>query len=662
MIKFWVALLFLLIGAAPASAGAHMHAGSQGCPYQATAVADGCAAAVAAGGLWQNPNFFTSLRQSGQTYSAIAGLGGSTAAHPPNWNVAGVDYAIGATTPVSAHLDPATATLPTGCVYHPPSTTAPFVNAYQIFNPIEFPASPFIGYGGIVICNSASTPITLANVNFGAVGGHSCTLLGLNALSIQPITITNAYFFADADCSNNLLGSVVGGFPGLIMTVPNNFMRANVTIEHSTFLGNSNNPSMCCQFPLSGGGLVAPQPGNPSFVIRIEPEGTIAANNTLTIQYNWFVGAGGNVNNNIGFLLPEAVSSFTQVGSTLTLTLAATLGLSANQQVNLTGFTPTSINGVYITQPGTGGATVVVTQATAVTAEGSAGAPTSNVIMSNNYLTDFDLRIPQGHGESGTAADVNTYQFSYNVVFGNAHAAASWDAIFNADNVPNSIVQNLVIDHNLLAANLVGGATTRNIINATAHTLASCAAFPQGSASCASGTVPGSGFTGVFVIDSIAGDSTPGDQQGMIFPGMLPNGTQISLVGLTSFSPSAFGNGVGSMWTFDCGVGSINITKWCTDLSGTNSFYFDNSTSTAEFTSFFQPFLSQYQIDFGHAKAGSVSVTNNMYDTTGTNNQGVVTAGSDTVCGVPTVFSGNFNLTSGVANNAFAATPIYGGC
>jgi hypothetical protein len=143
---------------------------------------------------------------------------------------------------------------------------------------------------------------------------------------------------------------------------------------------------------------------------------------------------------------------------------------------------------------------------------------------------------------------------------------------------------------------------------------------------------------------------------------MLPNGTQISLVGLTSFSPSAFGNGVGSMWTFDCGVGSINITKWCTDLSGTNSFYFDNSTSTAEFTSFFQPFLSQYQIDFGHAKAGSVSVTNNMYDTTGTNNQGVVTAGSDTVCGVPTVFSGNFNLTSGVANNAFAATPIYGGC
>src|ERR1700689_4146785 len=97
--KPWIvaplSFLLLLGPPSPASAGAHMHGGSQGCPYQATAIADGCAAGVAAGGLLQNPNFFSQIRQSGQTYSAIPGLGGSTAVHPPNWNVAGVDYGVG---------------------------------------------------------------------------------------------------------------------------------------------------------------------------------------------------------------------------------------------------------------------------------------------------------------------------------------------------------------------------------------------------------------------------------------------------------------------------------------------------------------------------------------------------------------------------------------
>jgi hypothetical protein len=480
-------------------------------------------------------------------------------------------------------------------------------------------------------------------------------------LFVNPITLSNAYFFLDADCSNNITGPVGGVLPAVIQGVPNNNIQASVTIQNVTMLGNAFG-KICCQYPLSGGSSIAPASGNPLFLIYIRPKGTVAANNNLTIKNSFFSGVGGQIYNNSGFLQSEAVSSFTQVGSTLTLTLAATLGLSPNQQVELSGFTPSGINGFYVVQAGTSGTTLVVTQATAVTGLGTALAPTSNVIITNNYIEDFDLRIPQGHGEAGAVANVNSEFFAYNVVAGHNYGAASWDAILNLDNIPNTILQAVTVDHNVLASNLVGGATSRSTVNATGHTLATCPAFPQGSASCASGSVPGSGYTGVFILDSITGDSMPGDQQGHIFPGMLPNGSQIALVGLTSFSPTAYGNGVGSIWNFDCGIGSINITKWCTDLSGTNAFYFDNSTSTAEWTSFVQPYLSQYQIDFGHAKAGSVSITNNMYDATGTNNQGAVTAGSDTVCAVPTVFSGNFNMPDGSANNAFAVTPIYGGC
>ena len=98
--------------------------------------------------LFQNSSYFASYaNQNGQTYIN---------SHPPSWNVAGVDYPVGIPGG-TVFKDPATATLPSGCVY---SATGSSNN------------------GPKMTCTGSSNP-TFDGYDFSGtlIGSHGCVLI-----------------------------------------------------------------------------------------------------------------------------------------------------------------------------------------------------------------------------------------------------------------------------------------------------------------------------------------------------------------------------------------------------------------------------------------------------------------------------------------------------
>lgn len=84
---------------------------STSCPHSAAGWADGCAGANQ-NATFINPNYFTNMRQSGQGQYRDAS--GALSNHPPPWDMAGVDYPVGAVTPDNVAIDASTTVIP-GC-------------------------------------------------------------------------------------------------------------------------------------------------------------------------------------------------------------------------------------------------------------------------------------------------------------------------------------------------------------------------------------------------------------------------------------------------------------------------------------------------------------------------------------------------------------------
>lgn len=178
------------------------------CPY-AVVGNDPCASAPApTTAYWIQPNFFA----PGGYANVNAATTANYSATRPQYNVPGVDYAIGPYTPIANLKDPAVAgNLPAGCAY---STTTSGTGA------------------GEVTCSGAAFLGTLAHMNFGPIGGHSCTAIKftLGGATPPPVTLDDDYGFNDTDlCSIATTEGVwltIGGVPPAI------------TISNSVFDGN----------------------------------------------------------------------------------------------------------------------------------------------------------------------------------------------------------------------------------------------------------------------------------------------------------------------------------------------------------------------------------------------------------------------------------------
>lgn len=200
----------------PAKASIH---GYTPCAY--SGYSDGCAGAGS--GNIQHSTFFTGYaNQSGQTYLT----------RPP-WNVAGVDYSIGIPTG-TVLLDPATASLPSGCTYSATGSSSG---------------------GPIVKCQSTANP-TLNSLDFsGTVGGQGCIQLEIKTSVTGTVTIENSNFLNGANCTSNnylisidnqgtasvvLLHDVIDGdapaFPTVLLAMIYASTTGTLTIEYSAIL------------------------------------------------------------------------------------------------------------------------------------------------------------------------------------------------------------------------------------------------------------------------------------------------------------------------------------------------------------------------------------------------------------------------------------------
>ncbi len=213
-----------LLASAPAHAwpkrGTTGAAGS--CPF-GNAYSDGCTSAppgtgTTNGTLYQNTAFFTYAKQSSQgSYFSAPGV---TATHPPPWNIAGVDYAVGIPSTVSLVSASAAPTgsgpgkLPTGCTY---STTGSAQG------------------GPIVICTSMSSP-TIDGIDF-TNNGTACVPLQFNASVTGNAVVKNSKFVFD----------YTGLYATVNCNVPNNYLvRAvnpsgltSITFTNDYFNGNA---------------------------------------------------------------------------------------------------------------------------------------------------------------------------------------------------------------------------------------------------------------------------------------------------------------------------------------------------------------------------------------------------------------------------------------
>lgn len=178
MKRWFIALAALIAcaGCLPAHAGMAGHGTAGACP-QGGNLGDGCPGAPL-NGSFQEPDFFNTARQSGQTYVT----------RPP-WNVAGVDYAVGYNTATTL-ADPSTAThgtgpgqLPVGCTYAATGGT---------------------GGGPRVLCKSNVSP-SIRDFDFSL---HGCIQLTFANTVTGEMTVANNYFKNGPGC-NALNGSLV---------------------------------------------------------------------------------------------------------------------------------------------------------------------------------------------------------------------------------------------------------------------------------------------------------------------------------------------------------------------------------------------------------------------------------------------------------------------
>jgi hypothetical protein len=218
--------IFLLLGCGPALA-------QQGCAYPTSAV-DGCAGAPTIANAYtvMHSNFFTSYAlQSGQTY---------VNPHPPQWNVAGVDYLVG--------------------------INAAQVNVSSLKSPANIGSDPnarscsFNATKNSVLCTAASNTV-INGYDFSQPNG--CTVLVVNS-GPGSLTIENSYFTYGPTCNTVYNGNSIAHI--------NN--TGNIQILNNYFWGN---PS------------VWTTTGDTCFFFFYPLAGTGSSTNQITIEYNAFV-------------------------------------------------------------------------------------------------------------------------------------------------------------------------------------------------------------------------------------------------------------------------------------------------------------------------------------------------------------------------------------
>jgi hypothetical protein len=166
-------------------------AAAEKCARAGAGYADGCAAAPATGQFLQ-PDFFSMVRQSGQ--SQYRDASGKRSDHPPPWDVAGVDYPVGHVTPDARLLDPIK-NPPAGCTYAPAShwlrcPSGANIQHYR-FNGV-----------GIYVDKGA---LTLIDNHFTMTADNCQNYRGLAPVSIHagesPLIATSNTFDFDGGCS-----------------------------------------------------------------------------------------------------------------------------------------------------------------------------------------------------------------------------------------------------------------------------------------------------------------------------------------------------------------------------------------------------------------------------------------------------------------------------
>ncbi len=198
------------------------------CP---SSYADGCSGAPAPNAdTVQQPNFFSYARQSGQTYAST-----------PQWNVAGVDYAVGVNAAYAGNLlDPATAPLPAGCGFH--GGALPYVSCASVNN------------------------LTISGYDFGHSIAGSVQLYIAQGVT-GTLTISNNKFFNGPTVDRQFFDVLIN--PG-DNNIPN---TANVVMNYNYFDGN---------------GIKVPNGLNASLVADF-------STGSLTFQYNAMVNIPGRV-------------------------------------------------------------------------------------------------------------------------------------------------------------------------------------------------------------------------------------------------------------------------------------------------------------------------------------------------------------------------------
>jgi hypothetical protein len=271
-------LTILLFAALMGGAGqAGIHGSALGSCPNGNSYADGCAGANQSA-LFQHANFFTGYAQ--QTTGAKTAYD----IRPP-WNVAGVDYPVGAYTPLASLQDPATASpgvgfgkIPTGCTYYPNGST------------------PNGTHGPLFYCTGISSSFTISGFAFGPSSawpssGHDCIVLQFSATVTATHTVTDNQFDLGGACSVGSSGTGTVYYPGLIYDIsPSNLVVVNNTFYGHWWEADAHCPAIgAVPFPCQQG-LSGPS----SYGMSPISTGANANVANVTIQYNAIVGFTGH--------------------------------------------------------------------------------------------------------------------------------------------------------------------------------------------------------------------------------------------------------------------------------------------------------------------------------------------------------------------------------
>lgn len=508
------ALVFALL-ALPVLAWAGGASAAPACPFAATAASDGCAGANWSSVSFQRSNFFSYARQSGQTYA------GPYPDHPPQYNVAGVDYPVGFYTPTERLVDPSIKA-PTNCAYHS--------------------SGSHMSGGAYLVCPTSNVgsgqTLTISGLAFGPQNGHDCIELEIDNSQLSSgaiVHIHDNWFNNGADCSANVKSfsdsNVNNTYAG---TTPN----ATFDVAWNKFSGRWYDS--CCMTD-SAARAVA-----------------IQSNGNITFRYN------------------------------------ATLNWP---------YDPVQI----------------------------AVGPGATARVEFNYAEGFVSRAAQAHGEwnsfnesSQNGANIGSYRVAYNTILTpSANNSNMNTLLWYSRGGGATYVGTNTIDHNVIVANLVGGAS---IIQGQV----------SGMVSDATETKAGN------VVTILATEQA----------GATVQGASIFTTGITLFRYLGTDSGGHAQWSFDCGgSGSVCPGTAFAPKLGPKTFgpnYIGAKTGNANLL-------------FQDAYDKVLNITYNYVDPTGTS--GVTFDATRATCyGGPAVFWGNVNMLTGAAANAWPSGHSGTGC